>query len=107
MEYQLESVPCCYSTTEGDPELYPSKGNTAVCTHTLGQSKHSAPLHYSNETSVYFGWNRRFHSLDSLYPHSHRFYIHLLPFYKNGIAYILHLFLKQLAHPGRNIQSIP
>ena len=34
MEYKPELAPC-YSTTEGEPELYPSKGS----------SNHSTPLH--------------------------------------------------------------
>ena len=41
MEYKPEPAPCCYSTTEGEPELYPSEGGTAVCTRTLGQNNHS------------------------------------------------------------------
>ena len=36
MEYKLETAPCCYSTTEGDPELYPNKSSTAVCTPCIG-----------------------------------------------------------------------
>ena len=50
MEYKPEPAPCCYSTTEGEPELYPSKGSTTVYTLTLGQKNHStAPA-----ASLYF-----------------------------------------------------
>ena len=44
MEYKPESAPCCYFTTEGEPELYPSKGSTAACPLTLGQNNHSTPI---------------------------------------------------------------
>ena len=40
-------MPCCYSTTEGEPELYPSKGSTTACTLTLGQNYHSTPPNQS------------------------------------------------------------
>ena len=43
MEYKLESVPCCYSTTEGEPELY----------HSEGSSSHSTPLHQEQPTILH------------------------------------------------------
>ena len=43
MEHKPESVPCCYSTTEGELELYPSKGS----------SNHSIPLHKDNPILYY------------------------------------------------------
>ena len=57
MEYKLEPAPCCYSTTEGEPEFYPNKGSTAVITLTLGQSKYSAPLHWCHDRRPHSGNN--------------------------------------------------
>ena len=42
MEYKLEPAPCFYSTTEGEPELYP-KGITQV-------AQQSAPMHWDRTT---------------------------------------------------------
>ena len=42
MEYKLESTPYFYSTTEGEPELHPSKGSTQ-----------SAPLHWDRASILY------------------------------------------------------
>ena len=42
MEYKPESVPCCYSTTEGEPELYPTKcsSNHPIPSHWKQHSLH-------------------------------------------------------------------